>query len=97
MGKRGLYGRTCFLYERYNEGGKYLELLAQHFKCTPEKARCSKYQALMAEDTLATSFDTQAVGVEFCYQCDEYEKGEYEKFGRLRGKPFLNRRMKECR
>jgi len=86
VGRCGLYCGACSIYRGHKDDGEYLKLLAEHFECAPEKVRCSGCQALKPEDWGYACNIVHCVrgkGLEFCYQCDEYENGGCEKFGEL--------------
>lgn len=86
VGRCGLYCGACGIYRAYKDNGEYLERLAKHFKCPPEKVRCEGCMALTLE---CWGNDCKIVkclrnkGLEFCYQCNQYEDGSCEKFGKL--------------
>ena len=86
VGRCGLYCGACGIYRAYKDNGEYLEKLAKHFECPPEKVRCEGCMILTSE---CWGYDCKIVqclrnkGLEFCYQCSQYEDGSCEKFGKL--------------
>jgi len=86
VGRCGLYCGACGIYRAYKDNGEHLERLAKHFKCPPEKVRCEGCMALTPE---CWGNDCKIIeclrnkGLEFCYQCNQYEDGSCEKFGKL--------------
>ena len=86
VGRCGLYCGACGIYRAYKDDGELLENLAKSFKCPPEKVRCEGCMALTSE---CWGYDCKIVeclrakGLDFCYQCSEYEKGSCEKFEKL--------------
>jgi hypothetical protein len=63
-----------------------LEKLAKKLNCSPEKVRCEGCLALTSDCWGNECKILQCLknkGVEFCYQCNEYEKNSCEKFGKL--------------
>ncbi len=86
VGRCGLYCGACGIYRAYKDDGELLENLAKSFKCPPEKVRCEGCMALTPE---CWGYDCKIVeclrakGLDFCYQCSEYEKGSCEKFEKL--------------
>lgn len=86
VGRCGLYCGACGIYRAYKDNEEYLERLAKHFKCPPEKVRCEGCMALTPE---CWGNDCKIVeclrnkGLELCYQCNQYEDGSCEKFGKL--------------
>ena len=86
VGRCGLYCGACGVYRAYKDEGEYRDRLAKHFKCPPEKVRCEGCGALTPE---CWGYDCKLVqclrskGLQFCYQCGEYEKGACEKFDGL--------------
>jgi len=91
VGRCGLYCGACGIYRAYKDDGEYLERLARHFNCPPEKVRCEGCMALTSE---CWGYDCRIVqclrdkGLELCYQCGQYESGDCEKFEKL-AKPYL--------
>ncbi|MDH7478344.1 MAG: DUF3795 domain-containing protein [Candidatus Bathyarchaeota archaeon] len=92
VGRCGLYCGACAIYRAYKDNnGEYLAKLAQHFKCLSEKVRCEGCMALTPE---CWGYNCEIVqclrnrGLEFCYQCSEYESETCEKFENL-AKPYL--------
>ena len=86
VGRCGLYCGACGIYRAYKDNGEFLERLAKHFKCLSEKVRCEGCMALTLE---SWGYDCKIVqclrnkGLEFCYQCNEYENKTCEKFEKL--------------
>lgn len=63
-----------------------MEKLAKKLNCSPEKVRCEGCLALTSDCWGNECKILQCLknkGVEFCYQCNEYEKNSCEKFGKL--------------
>jgi hypothetical protein len=91
VGRCGLYCGACAIYRAYKDNGEYLERLAKHFKCPPEKVRCEGCTALTPE---CWGYDCKIVqclrnkGLQFCYQCNEYKNKTCEKFEKL-AMPYL--------
>jgi hypothetical protein len=91
VGRCGLYCGSCGIYRAHKDDGEYLQRLAEHFKCPPEKVRCEGCQALTPD---CWGYDCKIVqclrtkGLQFCYQCNQYEEGPCEKFEKL-AKPYL--------
>lgn len=91
VGRCGLYCGACSIYRAYKDGGEYLKRLAEHFKCPIEKVKCEGCMALTPE---CWGYDCRIVqclrnkGLQFCYQCSEYENGTCEKFEKL-ARPYL--------
>jgi hypothetical protein len=86
VGRCGLYCGACGIYRAYKDNGKYLQRLAERFKCLPEKVRCEGCMVLTPD---SWGYNCKIVkclrskGLEFCYQCSEYEKETCEKFEKL--------------
>lgn len=91
VGRCGLYCGACAIYRAYKDNGEYQEILANHFKCPPEKVRCEGCMALTPE---CWGYDCKIVqclrnkGLQFCHQCNEYENEKCEKFEKL-AMPYL--------
>lgn len=91
IGRCGLYCGACSIYRAYKDNGEYLKRLAEHFKCPPEKVRCEGCMALTPD---SWGYDCKIVqclrdkGLEFCYECNEYQNKTCEKFEKL-AKPYL--------
>ncbi len=86
VGKCGLYCGACGIYMAYKDDGELLDNLAKSFKCPPEKVRCEGCMALTPESWGYNCKIVQCLrtnGLDFCYQCSEYEKGLCEKFEKL--------------
>lgn len=86
VGRCGLYCGACGIYRAYKDNGKLLKGLAEHFKCPPEKVRCEGCMAL-TPDSWGYECDIfkclRGKGLDFCYQCTEYENDSCEKFRNL--------------
>lgn len=86
VGRCGLYCGACAVYRAYKDGGEYLKEFAEEAKCPLEKVRCEGCGALTAEcwgNDCEIVQCSRSRGFEFCYQCDRYEDGSCEKFGKL--------------
>ena len=86
IGRCGLYCGACGIYRAYKDGWEYRQKLADVFKCPPEKVRCEGCQALTTECwgndcKLVNCLD--AKGLQFCYECSEFERHTCEKFEEL--------------
>jgi len=76
VGRCGLYCGACSVYRAYRDGGEYLNRLAEHFECPPEKVRCEGCQALTEEcwgNDCKIVGCTTAKGFSFCYECAEFD------------------------
>jgi hypothetical protein len=86
VGRCGLYCGACAIYRAYKDNGKYLQRLAERFKCLPEKVRCEGCMVLTPD---CWGYNCKIVkclrskSLELCYQCSEYEKETCEKFEKL--------------
>jgi hypothetical protein len=81
-----LYCGACGIYRAYIDNGDFLKKLAERFKCPQEKVRCEGCMALTSECWGNDCKIVQCLenkGLEFCYQCGEYEKDSCEKFVKL--------------
>jgi hypothetical protein len=86
VGRCGLYCGACGIYRAYKDDGEFLQRLAAQLKCSPEKVRCEGCMALTLDCWGNKCKIVQCLGskdLEFCYQCNEYESGSCEKFGKL--------------
>ncbi|MEM3726062.1 MAG: DUF3795 domain-containing protein [Candidatus Bathyarchaeia archaeon] len=86
VGRCGLYCGACGVYRAYKDDGEFLKGIAESFKCSPEKMRCEGCMALTPECWGTGCKIVQCLeskGLEFCYQCGEYEKDSCDKFGKL--------------
>ncbi|MBX5329106.1 MAG: DUF3795 domain-containing protein [Candidatus Bathyarchaeota archaeon] len=86
VGRCGLYCGACGIYRAYKDNGEFLKKLAESFKCPPEKVKCEGCMDLTPEcwgNGCKIVQCLQSKGLEFCYQCGEYEKGSCGKFGKL--------------
>ena len=86
VGRCGLYCGACTIYRAYKDGGEYLKGRAERFKCPPEKVRCEGCMALTPECWGNDCKIVQCLrgkGLDFCYECSQYESNRCEKFGKL--------------
>ncbi len=86
VGRCGLYCGACGIYRANKDNGEFLKNLAEGFKCPPEKVKCEGCMALTLECWGSGCKIVQCLknkGLNFCYQCNEYEKDACEKFGKL--------------
>jgi hypothetical protein len=86
VGRCGLYCGACTIHRAYEDDGEYLKKVAEYFKCPPEKVQCEGCMALTPD---SWGYNCKIVnclrskGLEFCYQCGEYENRACEKFEKL--------------
>jgi len=86
VGRCGLYCGACVIYRAYKDGGDYLRRVAEHFKIPPEKVRCEGCQVLTPS---CWGYDCKIVqclnakGLDYCFECPEYEAESCEKFEKL--------------
>lgn len=86
VGRCGLYCGACGIYRAYKDDGEFLKKLARDFGCPPDKVKCEGCMALTPGSWGNDCKIVQCLksnGMEFCYQCSQFEKGSCEKFGRL--------------
>jgi hypothetical protein len=86
VGRCGLYCGACGIHRAYKDNGEFLKRLAENFHCPPEKVRCEGCMALTPECWGNDCKIVQCLrgkGLEFCYQCGNYEKDSCETFGKL--------------
>ena len=86
VGRCGLYCGACGIYRAYKDNGEFLKKLAEHFKCPPEKVKCEGCNALTPDSWGYNCKIVQCLkskGLEFCYQCSQYENNSCEKFEKL--------------
>ncbi len=91
VGRCGLYCGACGIYRAYKDNEEYQKRLAERFKCPPEKVKCEGCMALTPNSWGYNCKIVQCLrskGLEFCYQCSEYENKSCEKFEKLAG-PYL--------
>ena len=83
MGRCGLYCGACAIYRGYKDNGEYLKRLSEYFKCPPEKVRCEGCMALTPDSWGYNCKIVQCLrskGLDFCYQCNNYENKTCEKY-----------------
>lgn len=86
VGRCGLYCGACGIYRAYRDDGELLTRIAGDFKCSLEKVRCEGCMALTPE---CWGYGCKIVrclnskGLQFCYECNEYEKITCEKYNKL--------------
>jgi len=86
VGRCGLYCGACSVYRAYKDDGEYLNRLAEHLKCPPEKVRCEGCQVLTKECWGNECKIVQCLnskGFNFCYECPQFEDNSCEKYERL--------------
>lgn len=86
VGKCGLYCGACGIYRAYKDDGEFLKRLAESFKCLPEKVRCEGCGALTPEcwgNDCKIVLCLRSKGLEYCYQCSQYETLSCEKFEKI--------------
>lgn len=86
VGRCGLYCGACDIYRAYKDNGEYRNKLANYFKCPPEKVRCEGCQVLTLECWGNDCKIVQCLkgkGLEFCYECPQFDKRSCEKFEKL--------------
>jgi hypothetical protein len=86
VGRCGLYCGACAIHRAYEDDGEYLKRVAEYFKCSPEKVRCEGCMALTPDCWGNGCKIVQCLkgkGLDFCYQCKEYENKTCEKFEKL--------------
>jgi hypothetical protein len=86
VGRCGLYCGACTIHRAYKDNGEYLKKVAEYFKCPPEKIRCEGCMAL-TQDCWGNNCKIvqclRSKGLDFCYQCTEYQHKTCEKFEKL--------------
>ena len=86
VGRCGLYCGACNIYRAYKDDGQYLNRVAEHFKCAPEKVRCEGCQVLTSECWGNGCKIVQCLnskGFNFCYECPQFSDKFCEKFEKL--------------
>ena len=83
VGRCGLYCGACAIYRAERDNPEYRQRLAARFNCAPEQVRCNGCGALTSN---CWGWDCKFVsclrekGLDFCFDCPEYEGGECEKY-----------------
>lgn len=86
VGRCGLYCGACSIYRGYRDGGEYLKLLSEHFKCPPDKVSCEGCQTLRPESWGYNCEIVQCLrnkSLNFCYECARYEDKTCDKYEEL--------------
>lgn len=86
VGRCGIFCGACGVYRAYRDGGEYRQGMADHFKIPPEKVRCEGCQALTPEcwgSGCKIVSCLNAKGLQFCYECADFDGHSCEKFGKL--------------
>jgi hypothetical protein len=86
VGRCGHYCGACSIYRACEDGGELLEVMEK--SCPPDRnIYCKGCQAV---DETCWPYNhckirecLDAKGFDFCYECDEFEKGECEEWKRL--------------
>jgi len=92
VGRCGLYCGACGIYRAYKDDGELLKNILRCFKCPPEKVRCEGCMALTSQCWGNDCGIVQCLkikGLDFCYECREYESMSCEKFEKL-AKSYLS-------
>ena len=86
VGRCGMFCGACGIYRAYKDDGELLTRLANNFKCSPEKVQCEGCMGLTSDCWGNGCKIVQCLnnkGLQFCYECDEYEKKTCEKYEKL--------------
>jgi len=86
VGRCGLYCGACSIYRAFKDDGEYRKLLAERFKCSPEKVRCEGCKALTRKcwgNDCKIVQCLRARELKHCYQCEQYEDQTCEKYENL--------------
>ncbi len=85
VGRCGFYCGVCEIYRAYKDSKELREEIAWKHGCSPDEARCEGCQAI---DVYGWSYDKEwgknckivkclnAKGLNFCFECDEYDRCE---------------------
>jgi hypothetical protein len=84
VGRCGLYCGACSIYRAHHDGGEYLQKVAKHFQCPPEKVRCFGCMALKpgcwGNDCKIVQC-LRSRELKFCHQCNRYKDNSCKTFG----------------
>jgi len=83
VGRCGIYCGSCALYRAYKDGGEYLRQKSKEWEMPIEQIRCEGCHALTPncagyECKIVRCLDSK--GLEYCFECIEYEQHACEKY-----------------
>jgi len=86
IGKCGLYCGACVIYRAERDNQEWRSRIADSYNCRTDQVRCNGCGDLTSEcwgNGCRIVLCTQARGVNYCFECQEYNKDTCDKFNDL--------------
>ena len=100
VGRCGIYCGACYVYRAQRDGGRFLAETAEQQGVPKDRVKCDgcrgpeeRLWKNCAECSLRECLGEK--GLEFCYQCEEFQEGTCENYERL--SEFCGRRGEDIR